>query len=98
VAKSGKGRGFKNLREKSLMGSIPISGIHYMKGMQMSYYKLEATHNIVSAPNKNKYKRTYRYYCSSYENMSIWLRDALDNKGKVTVKEISEAVYVRGTR
>jgi hypothetical protein len=67
----------------------------------MNYYKLEATHNIISISNKKypyKSKRTYKYFCGSYEIMLIRLNDCLNNKGKAVVKSISEAEYVRGTR
>ena len=67
----------------------------------MSYYKLETTHSIVAISNRKvpyKSKRTYKYFCGSYENMIIRLEEALKLKAKVTVKEISEHDYVKGTR
>lgn len=63
----------------------------------MSFYKLETTHKVVPTKYYDYTKRTFKFYCNSYKDMEIRLYDALNNKAKVTVKEISEAEYVRGT-
>lgn len=63
----------------------------------MNFYKLEATHRVISNSG-SKNKKTYKYYFNSYESMLLSFSTNLLNKSKVSVKEITEHEYVKGTR
>lgn len=65
----------------------------------MSFYKLEATHNVIPLGGKSgRAKKTYKWFCISYDVMLMRLQTELRCKGTVKVKEISQAEYVRATR
>lgn len=67
----------------------------------MSFYKLEATYKTVPtaanlAGGRKTQSKTYKYFLSSYESMSLRLRNELLNKATVKVKSISEQEYIKG--
>lgn len=61
----------------------------------MSYYKLEATYRVISNSGSRN-KKTFRYYCKTYDHLLVQMADALNNKAKCTVRTISENEYVKG--
>lgn len=64
----------------------------------MSFYKVESTYRLISNSG-SKNKKTYKYFCSSHDNMNIRFEHELAMRASsIKVKEISQSEYVRGTR
>ena len=65
----------------------------------MPFYKLEATHRRIPTRQQTRPgRKTYKFYFRSYESMALRLHDSLLRKAKVTVKQCSEAEYIRAER
>lgn len=63
----------------------------------MSFYKLESTYNIIDKNNSKK-KKTYKYYIDTRNNLFVRTFRELELGGKVTVRTISQAEYIRGLK
>lgn len=58
------------------------------------FYRIEVKHKTIG---DSKHARTRRFYADNEVTMATMLREGLKQKGVVTVREISQAAYVKAT-